>query len=58
MNSKVEKGEFKSFEKLANQIKKLAIDLDIEDMKVVAFKIELDTRRGNYEAVAEKNQSN
>lgn len=54
LNQKVEEVEWSSFEKLANRIKKLAIALDIEDMKNLAFKIELDTRRGNFEAAAKK----
>lgn len=59
LNEKIAAGKLEEFEKLANQIKKLAIALDIEDLKVVAFKIELDIRRGNYEAAAEKvNQIN
>nr|WP_320025374.1 PAS domain S-box protein [uncultured Acetobacterium sp.] len=54
LNYKVAEGEFTTFEKLANRIKKLSIVLDIEDMKVIAFKIELDIRRGNFEAAAKK----
>jgi PAS domain S-box-containing protein len=54
LNDQVAAGKLEDFEKLANQIKKLAIVLDIEDLKVVAFKIELDIRRGNFEAAAEK----
>jgi PAS domain S-box-containing protein len=59
LNDQVAAGKLEDFEKLANQIKKLAITLDIEDLKVVAFKIELDIRRGNFEAAAQKvNQIN
>jgi len=59
LNDQVAAGKLEDFEKLANRIKKFAIALDIEDLKVVAFKIELDIRRGNFEAAAEKvNQIN
>jgi len=54
LNDQVAAGKLAEFEKMANQIKKLSIALDIEDLKVVAFKIELDIRRGNFEAAAEK----
>ena len=54
LNRQVADGKLEDLEKLANGIKKLSIALDIEDLKVVAFKIELDIRRGNYEAAAEK----
>lgn len=59
LNMKVEEGKVEVFEKLANRIKKLSIELGIEDLKVIAFKIELEIRRGNYETIAEKvNQIN
>lgn len=54
LNDQVAAGKLEDFEKLANRIKKLAIALDIEDLKVVAFKTELDIRRGNFEAAAQK----
>ncbi len=54
LNMKVDDGTVEDFEKLANRIKKLSINLDIENLKVIAFKIELDTRRGNFEAATEK----
>jgi len=59
LNNQVAAGKLEDFERLANQIKKQSIALDIEDLKVVAFKIELDIRRGNFEAAAQKvNQIN
>ena len=59
LNDQVAAKKLKDLEKLANQIKKLSIALDIEDLKVVAFKIELDVRRGNFQAATEKvNQIN
>jgi len=59
LNDQMTVGKLENLEKLANQIKKLSIALDIEDLKVVAFKIELDIRRGNFEAAAKKvNQIN
>ncbi len=59
INNLVVAGNLDELEKLANQIKKLSISLDIEDLKVVAFKIELDIRRGNFEAAAKRvNQIN
>jgi PAS domain S-box-containing protein len=54
LNRKVNEGNLEAFERLANRIKKLSIALDIEDLKTAAFKIELDTRRGNFEAAAQK----
>ncbi len=54
LNNQVSAGKLGKLEKQANRIKKLAIALDIEDLKVVAFKTELDIRRGNYEAATEK----
>lgn len=54
LNRKVNEGNLEAFERLANRIKKLSIALDIEDLKTAAFKVELDTRRGNFEAAAQK----
>ncbi|MBC3889787.1 PAS domain S-box protein [Acetobacterium paludosum] len=54
LNVNVANGEFAFFEKQANKIKCLANELDVEDLKTIAFKIELDARRGDFEEAVKK----
>lgn len=54
LNNKIKNGELTSFETLANRIKSLASELEIEDLKTIAFKIELDARRGDYDEAVKK----
>lgn len=54
LNEKIQNGELTAFERLANRIKSLASELEIENLKTLAFKIELDARRGEYDDVIKK----
>ncbi|BCZ44352.1 diguanylate cyclase [Clostridium gelidum] len=54
MNNDLEKREFLMIESLAHKIKDLSNKLGIEELKIIAFKIELATRRGNFEMLIEK----
>lgn len=54
LNDYLSKGGFDLIESLADQIKELANKMDIEELKIVAFKIQLDARRGDFEKVPEK----
>ncbi|WKY44725.1 response regulator [Eubacteriaceae bacterium ES2] len=50
----VDGGNLSSFEEKASCIKKLANEMDLEELKAAAFKVELEARRGNYESAAQK----
>jgi len=56
MNNALDKGEFFMIEALAHKIKELSNKLGIEELKTIAFKIELEVRRGNFELLTEKGQ--
>lgn len=56
MNNDLEKREFLMIESLAHKIKDLSNKIGIEELKIIAFKIELATRRGNFEMLIEKGQ--
>lgn len=56
MNNALEKGEFFMIESLAHKIKNLSNKIGVEELKIIAFKIELATRRGNFEMLIEKGQ--
>ena len=43
-------------EALAHKIKDLSNKIGIEELKTIAFKIELAARRGNFEMLIEKGQ--
>lgn len=56
MANALDKSEFFMIEALAHKIKDLSNTLGIEELKIIAFKIELAVRRGNFELLIEKGQ--
>ncbi|WKY47876.1 PAS domain S-box protein [Eubacteriaceae bacterium ES3] len=50
----VEEGRISLLEEMAGRVKRLANQMEIEELKTVAFKMELEARRGNYENAAQK----
>jgi len=56
MNNALDKSEFFKIEALAHKIKDLSNKTGIEELKTIAFKIELSVRRGNFELLIEKGQ--
>lgn len=56
MNNDLYKEEFSMIEAMAHKIKNLSNKLGIEELKTIAFKIELEVRRGNFELLIEKGQ--
>jgi PAS domain S-box-containing protein len=56
MNNDLYKEEFSMIEAMAHKIKNLSNELGIEELKTIAFKIELAVRRGNFELLIEKGQ--
>ncbi|MDF2820860.1 MAG: arcB1 [Clostridiales bacterium] len=53
LNEVVERKEIASIEMLAHKIKNVSNEIGIEDLKTMAFKIELATRRGNFDEAFE-----
>lgn len=54
LNDHMSTGGFALIESIAHEIKELANTMDIEELKIVAFKIQLDARRGDIEKIPEK----
>lgn len=56
LDDAINRNEVESIEALAHNIKSLSYEVGIEELKTIAFKIELDARRGNFNEAIKKAQ--
>jgi two-component system, sensor histidine kinase len=56
LNKELVQGEFSLIEPLAHKIKDLSNEIGIEELKTIAFKMELAARRGDFEKLIERGQ--